>query len=94
LPTAVADIESLRAAGFDDEPMLAMTAHAALRLAFSMVNNALGAHPDWQFRNSTDPRVLAAIGYGLPIGVVPATEKSRWGMTRIGSPARCADAAG
>ena len=36
----------------------------ALRLAFSTVNNALGAHPDWQFRNSTDPRVLAAIGYG------------------------------
>ena len=53
--------------------MLAMTAHAALRLAFSMVNNSLGAHPDWQFRNSTYPRVLAAIGYGLPIGVVPAT---------------------
>ena len=44
----------------------------ALRLASSMVNNARGAHPDWQFRNSTDPRVLAAIGYGRPIGVVPA----------------------
>jgi hypothetical protein len=94
LPTAAADIESLRAAGFDDEPMLAMTASAALRLASSMVNNSLGAHPDWQFRNSTDQRVLAAIGYGRPIGVVPATEKSRWGVTRIGAPARCADAAG
>jgi hypothetical protein len=66
LPTAAADIESLRAAGFDDEPMLAMTASAALRLASSMVNNSLGAHPDWQFRNSTDQRVLAAIGYGRP----------------------------
>ena len=41
-------------------PMLAMTAYAALRLAFSMVNDALGAHPDWQFRNSTDPRGQAA----------------------------------
>ena len=74
--------------------MLAMTAHAALRLAFSMVNNALGAHPDWQFRNSTDPRGQATFGSGLPIGVVPATEKSHWGVTRIGSRPRCADAAG
>lgn len=72
MPTAVADIESFRVAGFDDEPMLAMTAYAALRLAFSMVNDALGAHPDWQFGNSTDPRVLAAIGFRRPIGVVPA----------------------
>ena len=66
----------------------------ALRLAFSTVYNPPGVPPDWQFRNSTDPRVLAAIGYGRPIGVVPATQKSRWGATRIGSPARCADAAG
>jgi len=72
LPPAVADIESFRVAGFDDEPMLAMTAYAALRLAFSMVNDALGAHPNWQVGNSTDPRVLAAIGYGRPIGAVPA----------------------
>ena len=52
--------------------MLAMTAYAALRLAFSMVNDALGAHPNWQVGNSTDPRVLAAIGFRRPIGVVPA----------------------
>ena len=69
--TTIADVESLRAAGFDDERIFAMTAYAALRLAFSTMNNALGAHPDWQFRNSTDPEVLGAVDYGRPIGVEP-----------------------
>ena len=70
--TTAADIESLRAAGFDDERIFAMTTFAAMRLAFSTVNSALGAYPDWQFRNSADPEVLGAVGYGRPIGVVPA----------------------
>ena len=44
--TTAADVEALRAAGFDDAQILAITVYVALRIAFSSVNDALGAQPD------------------------------------------------
>jgi uncharacterized peroxidase-related enzyme len=40
------DVERLRAAGYDDEQVFAITLFVALRIAFSTVNDALGAEPD------------------------------------------------
>ena len=61
------DIDELRHAGIDDDKIFAITFYAAMRMAFSTVNNALGAHPDRQFRTTAAPQVLAAIDYGRPI---------------------------
>ncbi|WP_035853612.1 hypothetical protein [Cryptosporangium arvum] len=44
--TTPADVDALRGAGFPDAEIFAMTVFIALRLAFSTVNNALGATPD------------------------------------------------
>ena len=66
------DIDELRGAGIDDDMIFAMTFYAAMRMAFSTVNNALGAHPDHQFRTSAAQRVLAAIDYGRPMGSEPS----------------------
>ena len=41
--TTAADVQSLRAAGFDDAQIFAITVFAALRIAFSTVNDALGS---------------------------------------------------
>jgi alkylhydroperoxidase family enzyme len=62
--TTPADIDELRAAGLDDDKIFATTFFASMRLAFSTVNNALGAHPDDELRERLDPQVRAAITYG------------------------------
>ncbi len=72
--TTEADVERLRAVGFDDAQIFAMTVIAALRLAFSSVNDALGATPDHQLRARTPEAVLAAVGFGRPIDPAPADE--------------------
>ena len=46
--TTAADVQSLRAAGFDDAQIFAISVFVALRIAFSTVNDALGAQPDRQ----------------------------------------------
>jgi alkylhydroperoxidase family enzyme len=58
------DIQALRDAGFDDQQIFAMTAFVALRLAFSTINDALGAVPDDQLRRAAPPEVVAAVDYG------------------------------
>jgi hypothetical protein len=40
-------------------------------MAYSTVNDALGARPDAQFRSATPPAVLAAVKYGRPIADPP-----------------------
>jgi uncharacterized peroxidase-related enzyme len=65
--TRVADVQELRDAGFSDAQIFAMTAYVALRLAFSTINDALGARPDSAFRSSAPAAVLDAVGYGRPI---------------------------
>jgi uncharacterized peroxidase-related enzyme len=65
--TTPADIEALHAVGLDDGQIFAVTAFVALRLAFSTVNDALGAQPDAQLAQSLPPEVRAAVNYGRPV---------------------------
>lgn len=66
--TTRADIQALRDAGLDDGQIFAITAFVALRLAFSTVNDALGAQPDARLAASLLPEVRAAVTYGRPAG--------------------------
>jgi alkylhydroperoxidase family enzyme len=66
--TTPADVEALREAGLDDGQIFAITAFVALRLAFSTVNDALGAQPDAQLAASLPAEVRAAVTYGRPAG--------------------------
>ena len=66
--TTRADVEALREAGLDDGQIFAITAFVALRLAFSTVNDALGAQPDTQLVASLPAEVRAAVTYGRPAG--------------------------
>jgi len=64
--TTAADVEALRAAGLDDAQILAMTVFVALRIAFSTVNDALGARPDVQLVTAAPEVVRRAVTYGRP----------------------------
>ena len=46
--TTAEDVQALRDAGFDEAQVVALTHFVALRIAFSTVNDALGARPDQQ----------------------------------------------
>jgi uncharacterized peroxidase-related enzyme len=62
------DVQNLRDAGFDEAQIFAITTFVALRLAFSTINDALGAAPDSQLRTSTPAPVLSAVSFGRPLG--------------------------
>ena len=66
--TTTADVQGLRDAGLDDGQIFAVTAFVALRLAFSTINDALGAQPDPQLAGSLPGEVRAAVAYGRPPG--------------------------
>ncbi|MHA3700828.1 methyltransferase domain-containing protein [Jatrophihabitans sp. YIM 134969] len=59
-----ADVTSLREVGFDDAQIMAVTVFVALRIAFSTVNDALGATPDPELRAGVAPPVAAAVTWG------------------------------
>lgn len=65
--TGAADVQQLRDAGFTDAQIFSITVFVALRIAFSTVNDALGARPDAAYRTTTPPAVLDAVTYGRPI---------------------------
>ena len=65
--TTPADIQALHEAGLDDGQIFAVTAFIALRLAFSTVNDALGAQPDAQLAQSLPAAVREAVTYGRPV---------------------------
>ncbi|HEY6469424.1 MAG TPA: hypothetical protein VI434_06630 [Candidatus Dormibacteraeota bacterium] len=65
--TSVADVQDLRDAGYSDAQIFAVTVYVALRIAFSTVNDALGARPDSAFRTSAPEAVLGAVSYGRAI---------------------------
>jgi uncharacterized peroxidase-related enzyme len=71
--TTPADVQALRDAGLDDEQIFAITAFAALRLAFSTINDALGAQPDAQLAQSLPPEVRESVTYGRPVAPPPAS---------------------
>lgn len=65
--TSATDVDALRAAGFDDRQVFAITVYVAMRLAFSTVNGALGARPDVELERAADPAVRAAVTWGRPV---------------------------
>ena len=62
--TTATDVEALRDVGYDDGQVQAITTFVALRLAFSTVNDALGAVPDDELRASVDPQVNDVVTWG------------------------------
>ncbi len=65
--TTAADVQMLRAEGFDDAQIFAITVYAALRIAFATVNDALGARPDRQLGVEAPAEVRNAVDFGRPI---------------------------
>jgi uncharacterized peroxidase-related enzyme len=61
------DVQLLRDAGLDDGQIFAVTAFVALRLAFSTINDALGAQPDAGMARVLPPEVQQAVTYGRPV---------------------------
>ena len=70
--TTPADVQALRDTGFDDGQIFAITAFVALRLAFSTINDSLGAQPDAQLARSLPREVREAVTYGRPAAQAPA----------------------
>lgn len=70
--TGAEDVARLRAVGLDDREIFEATAFVGLRIAFSTVNDALGARPDRQLADAAPEPVRAAARYGRP----PADEPS------------------
>jgi uncharacterized peroxidase-related enzyme len=62
--TTSEDVDALRAAGLDDRAIFEATVFIALRLAFSTVNDALGASPDKQLVDKVPAAVRDAVTYG------------------------------
>jgi alkylhydroperoxidase family enzyme len=60
------EVQALRDAGFDDAQIFAVTAYVAGRVAFSTVNDALGARPDAELLARTPDAVRAAVAWGRP----------------------------
>jgi alkylhydroperoxidase family enzyme len=69
--TTAADVDALRAAGLGDREIFDATAWIAFRIAFSTVNDALGARPDWQLRDEVPAEVRAAVAFGRPLAEKP-----------------------
>ena len=65
--TTAADLDELRAAGYDDRQILAITLFVGLRIAFSTVNDALGSSPDRELSESVPAQVRDAVTYGRPV---------------------------
>jgi uncharacterized peroxidase-related enzyme len=65
--TTAHDVQTLRDAGFDDTRIFAISAFVALRIAFSTVNDALGAQPDRQLGVDVPEKVRDAVTFGRPI---------------------------
>ncbi len=65
--TTPADIQVLRDSGLDDGQIFAITSFVALRLAFSIINDSLGAQPDAQLALSLPQEVSEAVTYGRPV---------------------------
>jgi len=71
--TTQADIDDLRRAGLSDHQIMAATAYIALRIAFSTVNDAIGAAPDQERADAAPPEVVGAISFGRPTDPSPST---------------------
>jgi uncharacterized peroxidase-related enzyme len=70
--TTPTDVERLRATGVGEREIFEATAFVALRLAFSTVNDALGAGPDQQLADAAPSPVRDAVSYGRPARTEPS----------------------
>ena len=62
--TTAQDVEELRRVGYDDGQVFSITLFIALRLAFSTVNDALGAAPDAELAGRAPTAVRTAVTFG------------------------------
>ncbi|MGW4292768.1 carboxymuconolactone decarboxylase family protein, partial [Micromonospora chersina] len=67
-----AHVERLRAAGLSEQEIFEATTLIAFRLAFSTVNDALGARPDPQLAEKAPRLVREAVTFGRPVQSHPA----------------------
>ena len=67
------DVDALRAAGFTEREIFEATTFIGFRLAFSTINAALGARPDWQVAAAAPPEVQQAVAYGRPVAARAAS---------------------
>ena len=67
------DVVGLREVGLGDREIFEATAFIAFRLAFSTVNDALGAAPDRQLADEAPELVRAAVSYGRPPSPTPSS---------------------
>jgi uncharacterized peroxidase-related enzyme len=65
--TVAADVDALRAVGLSEQEIFDATALIAFRVAFTTVNGALGARPDWQLADAAPPAVREAVNYGRAV---------------------------
>jgi SAM-dependent methyltransferase/alkylhydroperoxidase family enzyme len=65
----VGNIHELHDAGFSDAQIFAITTYVACRLAFSTVNDALGAQPDRELTSRVPREIRDAVSYGRPTDV-------------------------
>jgi len=61
------DVDQLRAAGLTDDAIFDATVFVAFRLAFSTVNDALGARPDRELAAAAPVEVRDAVVYGRSV---------------------------
>ncbi len=66
-PNHIEDVQALRDNGYNDEQIVAITVFVALRIAFSTVNDALGARPDRELAEAAPPAVRDAVTFGRAI---------------------------
>jgi uncharacterized peroxidase-related enzyme len=71
--TTSEDVGRLREVGLGDREIFEATALIAFRLAFSTVNDALGAAPDKQLVDGIPDVVRAAVDYGRPPASAPSS---------------------
>ncbi|GAA1478838.1 hypothetical protein GCM10009623_32840 [Nocardioides aestuarii] len=62
--TTTAHVEALRRAGFDERRIFGLTFFVALRVAFSTVNDALGAAPDAELLSRVPRALEDAVTFG------------------------------
>jgi alkylhydroperoxidase family enzyme len=71
--TTSEDVGRLREVGLGDREIFEATAVIAFRLAFSTVNDALGASPDKQLAEEAPELIRAAVSYGRPPSPTPSS---------------------
>ncbi len=70
--TTADDVQSLRDAGLSERGVFEATTFIAFRLAFSTVNDALGAEPDAQLAEAAPAELRAAVTFGRRSRSVPS----------------------